>query len=180
MSTLEIHRGPLIKDQTSEEKTATMIENGAGRESLSEERDIDWKKALVLGLATQAPSNIEVEKAWAKLTTHMRNLCPETNWSFIFQAGCDSSAEETLLFQNWLEQLVAKEDWPFPKELIIISEAPVNVRQWKILIPHSNKKHIPYYQTYGKLNITPYKDPYSGGWKVSIEEIYTVEQVGEA
>ncbi|MGE3609944.1 MAG: hypothetical protein AB7I27_10195 [Bacteriovoracaceae bacterium] len=145
-------------------------ENG-NKEISPSEHVIDWKKILNESLSGRSSLSIQIERNRASLTQSMRELCPETNWLFIFEGDYRQlEIDHSSVIKSWLEKLVTLPEWPFPEQVIIICETTHQKSSWYLLFSNKLKmSKMPFSELPDGLIATPYKDKYSVGWKISLD-----------
>jgi len=142
--------------------------------------EINWKLVLGLGFNNNNEVSINAERAWSAMANDLRTLCPETEWLFIRneKTGTEDAGHIKAL-HDWLRKLVTVAEWPFPKQAIFMSEIKDKKRSWKLIIPGLHKR-LPYHKTPRGLSLTPFRDKYSGGWKITPELTFITNKAGEA
>ena len=154
----------LLKNMTADSVPQTDVKH---------EQSISWRDALTLGQGKNE-SQIKSERAWGLLCTSMRELCPETEWiSLATEQSLYNASEEIASIQNWFECLIGSVEWPFPKQIIIMTEKD----NWKIVFEKSTK--LPFITPPSNLTVTPWRDIHSIGWKIQAINSYNVSKVGQ-
>lgn len=148
-------------------------------ELIVESSEIDWKSILQ---STLAPSQAatETQRLWGKLSSHIRSLCPESDWIFIREES--QNVQETAFLphiQRWLESLIANPAWPFPEKIYLTAESSGAERIWKLYIDEADGA-LPYVAISSKMTITPFKETRLRGWKISSSPAYHINKSGEA
>ena len=144
----------------------------------SVESVINWKITLHNGLG-KSSSLIGFERAWAKLCSRMRTLCPETNWISICESCEEIDTRTVIAIQYWLESVIATPEWPFPEQVIISAsggEQPV----FRIMLSLQKKTNLPIGKVPNGISVLFWKDNYSHGWLIKSAETFSVNKTGEA
>lgn len=139
---------------------------------------INWKRALTEVLCRNEEQTSS-ERNWARLCVRLRDLCPETKWTFIHNIQSYAQKEDIEALHVWLESLVADPSWPFPEHIIITSECHNKEHSWKLLFPRTVVK-LPFATPPHSLTIVPYYDKQSSGWHIRAIDSFTINQAGEA
>lgn len=139
---------------------------------------INWRRALTEVLCKNDEQTIS-DRNWARLTTRLRDLCPETRWTFINDNNSVPEKEDIEALHVWLEAMVADPAWPFPESIIITRECHNKEHSWKMLFPRSVTK-LPFVIPPHSLTVTPYYDKHLSGWHIRAIDSFTINQVGEA
>lgn len=135
-----------------------------------------WKSTLAALCRPQ--DQVSTDRSWSRLCSTMRELCPETKWFSVFADSPAVSSAFITSVQTWLETLITSPEWPFPEQVILTSEGRTEPSV-KIIFSKDTKK-IPFVETPEGITVSPWKDKYSAGWKVSASEAYVVNKAGEA
>lgn len=142
----------------------------------AQESDLNWKAALTLSQG-KTETHLLADRAWGRLCAHIRELCPETEWISIVsnQSQTQSHTSENITaLQTWIEALIASPAWPFPKQVIMLSEND----GWKFLIEKSSK--IPFVTPPHCLSIIPVTDNHCRGWKIQALNSFNISRAGAA
>lgn len=146
--------------------------------SQSVETVVDWKSTLHTGLG-KTSSLIGFERTWSKLCSHMRTLCPETNWISICESCEDIDTRTVISIQYWLESLIVTPEWPFPEQ-VILSATGGEQSIFKVMITSQKKGELPYGNPPRSISVIFWKDKYSHGWMIKPAETFSVNKTGEA
>lgn len=148
-------------------------------ELVVQSNEIDWKSILK---ATMAPSQsaIELQRQWGRLSSHMRSLCPESDWIFIREESVTAEENKFLpLIQKWLESLIANPAWPFPEKIYLTTETSRGEKTWKLFIDEKSGA-IPFIEISSHLTIAPFQEGRLRGWKITSSPAYHINKSGEA
>lgn len=144
------------------------------------EKNIDWKNPLVMGLSGRSEMNIKADKVWSLFAENIKKHCPETAWFFIHEDGTvEDEPGYIKSIHTWVKALIASPEWPFPEQVIVMSEIKNNKRSWKVIFPKVQKR-LPYCEPPRGLTVIPYRDKFSGGWRIIPETTFENEKAGEA
>lgn len=143
----------------------------------SAEVQLDWKNVLQHGLA-KSQQAVQADKAWASFISQIREKCPETNWLTISEEFHASHTHLLRPFQSWVDSLIASPDWPFPDQVLIIALGR-KIPSWLVVMSHQPSR-LPLFNSPEGLLITPWKDKYVSGWKITEEKNYNLNKSGEA
>lgn len=142
------------------------------------ETNIDWKKSLALGLCP-TEAQVKSERAWSMMISDLRELCPETIWMSICEDKFEAADYNKIFaFHKWLHAIVAQPEWPFPKRVILVA-SNINGRNFKVLFDKIEFR-LPFVPHPAGITITPWKDKYSSGWKLTPANTFTVNKAGQA
>lgn len=151
---------------------------GEKTSSPKDEVVVDWKSGLVIGLVGETEVSISSKRAWARFSSDIRDLCPETNWIFI---NSHELPNETLIhsLKGWLTQLVAVPEWPFPEEVIIVSESKNSKFRWRLTFRNHTGK-IPFQEPPPGLTLSPFRNKALSGWLITENDSFETTKAGEA
>jgi hypothetical protein len=142
--------------------------------SSTQEVSLNWKNTLE-EILCKNPEQINSERAWAKLCSRIRDLCPETSWFSICEDTEINQLENIQAIGFWLETMISGSEWPFPVKVIVTSTKD----SWKILFSEEISK-LPFATPPAGLTITPWRDKHTSGWKIKAIDSFNVIKEGEA
>jgi hypothetical protein len=158
----ELRRELLISHKTNEAKRTTHI-------------PLDWRNTLN-ELNGNPLSQLESERAWGKLCSDLRNLCPETNWISLCKGFENIQVKDIQNLSSWIKSLIATEGWPFPDKVLLIALG--NTPAWKVIFPKGTV--LPYLTPPLELTVTATRTEATVGWKISAQESYNLSIEGQA
>lgn len=126
------------------------------------EKEIDWKKTLSTHFS-RPHEILQAERMWSMFCTHLRDLCPETQWISI--ARIEHSIDINLLneCEIWIESLVASAQWPFPEKIILTFN---NQEHFKLKISLITDKKISFNSFSKTLAFTPESSTHDCSWVI--------------
>lgn len=153
------------------------IKNIQTETQVSKDIELEWRDVLSVGLC-KTSSQITTERTWSKLCTHIRDLCPETNWLAVTEEldACDSKMITAI--HVWLESLVATPEWPFPN-MVTLMISGKGSPSFEIIFNKSVSK-IPFCTPPKELSVMPCRSEHFSGWKLFLSDKIHLSQIGQA
>jgi hypothetical protein len=142
--------------------------------------EIDWRGPFKKGLPQHLQHKIANDRYRSEQLRILRELAPETSWMIHYEEGEVSDQQLQQYFFDHLKEFILSDQWNSPSKVLLASEIYNEKRVFKLLVPSGSFELTHYFKPSAGLQITPIREEYFSGWKVSRVNVFESHRAGEA